>query len=443
MLNVLICDDEAIGRHLIRRAASKAFNCRIIEATDGLEALDALQTESIDVVVMDLEMPVLGGLQVLRAMRASHALDTIPVVIISAKNETSTVLEAVKLHVEDIIAKPIDLEALITRFVRLGRVIGERQTNTRRRTTGSLGPDATALLADGDAEYRHFFSGIVGSRCVLSDADSGSRALRACLKTPPDVLFIGTELGLMGAPELVERVRAIRSKAVRIVAIPLKSEGQAARDSGLFDDVLIRTYDSSKFEAEIARLLRPLAPFEILSEQLPDIRTRLLRAVEQAFGRMLKTDVEPMAAPAPSGQARAVAEIAITTPTFIVTLRIRFDIPTGRRLAAAFLESDASDLSDDDVASVGGELANVLAGRLHAMLEERRVESALGLPVLGTEPPSGADSEPANEEAFDQHFRAVNQDITFQLDLTVEATAATPVATVDEESGAAMLRADT
>ncbi len=440
MISVLICDDDAVSRHLVKRAVTKKFNAQVFEAADGLEALEILQKEPVNLVVLDLEMPLMSGLDVVRSMRRSPAFASIPVVIISGNKDSATVLEAVRLHVGDFVAKPVDPDVLTGRLTRIVTALNERAL-TPKRASGSVGLNATALLADGDAEFREYFKGIAGSRCVLSEADTGSRALRTCLKTPPDVLFVGNELGLMGAEELVAQMRAIRTKAIRIIAIPLKSEAQSVRDTGLYDDVLLRSYDPAKFEKEIARLLRPLAPFELLTEHVPNIRTRLLRAAEQVFGKMLSTDVEPTAAPTDSTGAVASAAVTITTSAFLATLRVRFDMDSGRHLAGAFLESDPSGLADDDILSVAGELANVLAGRLHAAFEEIKLESAIGLPALAIE--AGDQRAPVDEGALDQYFRAVDKPVTFELDLAVGAVAtAEDAPTIDEESGVAMLRTD-
>ena len=179
MIRVLICDDDATSRHLVKRAVSRTFNARLFEASDGLEALDTLQTESIDLVVTEVELPLMDGLDVVRAMRASPSSASIPVLIISAHRHADTVQEAARLHVSDYVIKPIDVDLLTNRLGKIVRTLNERSA-TPRRNLGGVGPNASGMIVDGDSEFRHYFKSVVGSRCVLSMAQCGSQALRAC-----------------------------------------------------------------------------------------------------------------------------------------------------------------------------------------------------------------------------------------------------------------------
>jgi two-component system chemotaxis response regulator CheY len=441
-MSVLVCDDDLVSRRIIKRTIARKSSATVFEASDGLEALELLQTHPFDLLIIDLEMPVMGGIEVIKTIRRSQSLASIRVVVISGHKENDVVIDAVKLKVSDFLVKPIDQDFLASRMARLISAIGERRV-TPRRTSG-LSANAVALIADGDPDFRQYFKDVVGTRCTLREAGSGAEALRMCLRENPDVLFVGTDLGLLRATEVVTHVRAAKGDQIRVIGIPAKSEAEAARRLGLYDEVLARSYDPARFGRDIARLLRPLVPFELLTQEVPNIRTRVLRAAEQVFGRMLSTDVEPAERPAEITGPRASATVTITRPTFVATLRVRFDLASGRVLAGAFLECDGSDLGDEDVVSVAGELVNVLGGRILAAFNEARLEASIGLPELSTET-AGTASTPERSDgpSLDQHFRAVDKPVTFQLDLAVAAAATDEQAPmIDQESGVTMLRAD-
>ncbi len=112
-------------------------------------------------------------------------------------------------------------------------------------------------------------------------------------------------------------------------------------------------------------------------------------------------------------------------------------------LAGAFLESDPAGLGDDDVTSVAGEVANVLAGRLHATFQEHKLEASMGLPTLSTDDPRAEEATREGTMGLDQYFRAVDKPVTFEVDLSVEPVASTGGVPVDQETGVGMLRADT
>jgi CheY-like chemotaxis protein len=83
MEKVLIVDDNRASRDLVR-AILKTVRCVIIEATHGQEALDLMQHERPDLVLLDLHMPGLDGLAVVREIREDTSLAGLPVVAVTA-----------------------------------------------------------------------------------------------------------------------------------------------------------------------------------------------------------------------------------------------------------------------------------------------------------------------------------------------------------------------
>ena len=83
MDKVLIVDDNRASRHLIR-AILKSVRCDIIEASHGQQALDLLRQERPDLVLLDIDMPGLDGLSVVKRIRQDPALNDLPVVAVTA-----------------------------------------------------------------------------------------------------------------------------------------------------------------------------------------------------------------------------------------------------------------------------------------------------------------------------------------------------------------------
>jgi|SRR5689334_19256974 two-component system, cell cycle response regulator DivK len=83
MEKVLIVDDNRASRELIR-AILKPVRCNITEATHGQQALDLMQQERPDLVLLDIDMPGLDGLAVLKKMRQDASLADLPVVAVTA-----------------------------------------------------------------------------------------------------------------------------------------------------------------------------------------------------------------------------------------------------------------------------------------------------------------------------------------------------------------------
>lgn len=120
---ILIADDEAEIRELLRLYLEKD-GYRVFESRDGLETLEILKTERIDLLLLDIMMPEMDGFAVLKKLRREN---NIPVLIMSAKDADSDKILGLDLGADDYLTKPMNpLEAVarvnsnIRRFYTLG-----------------------------------------------------------------------------------------------------------------------------------------------------------------------------------------------------------------------------------------------------------------------------------------------------------------------------------
>jgi CheY-like chemotaxis protein len=112
---ILICDDEPALRELIRASLNEEY--LFAEASDGLTALELAREVEPDVVVLDLMLPRLGGLEVLARLRADEHLREVPVLVITAWNETRE--DVIAAGAADFTSKPFDPDALKASIERL------------------------------------------------------------------------------------------------------------------------------------------------------------------------------------------------------------------------------------------------------------------------------------------------------------------------------------
>lgn len=421
----------------LKRIAHKAGH-ELVEAANGLDALDLLTREPVDAIMVDERLPLMGAVEMLSLLREAQEYRHLPVTVFSDSGAEQVIRRLVELGVNDIILTPL----APARFsVRIESVLESLKTarpgadEQRRRMSGRPAAQQTALIADGDAEYCALFEKAAGTRCQFVTAASGAKALEICRTTAPTIVFVGSNLGIIGRDRLAAQLRSQVSGAVRVVAIAQKTEIEAVRATGLFDDVMARTYVPATVARDLGRMLHVATPFGRLTGLVPSLRTTIVSAAEQTFGLMLKTDIEPVDEP-PSASDRFVgASMVVTNAPLEVTFRVLFTVDSGRQIAAAFLESDAASLGEDDVLSIAGELANVLGGRLLAAFRQRKPGWEATLPSL--EP----DAQPLEArviqdgEGTSLYFRGIDKDIAFQVDVTAQAgadadSAKTPVTMV-------------
>ena len=133
---VLIVDDDAASRRLLE-VRLRALGCEVATATDGQKALAVIQREAPSLMLLDLEMPKMGGMELLRALR-SDGLE-LPVIVITAHGSIERAVEAIKEGAYDFVPKPIDpkhLEIVVRKALEreslkrgveiLGEEVGER-----------------------------------------------------------------------------------------------------------------------------------------------------------------------------------------------------------------------------------------------------------------------------------------------------------------------------
>jgi two-component system sensor histidine kinase/response regulator len=109
---VLIVDDELFNIDYLQQELEEG-NYDLVTAYNGTEAVEKIKQERPDLVLLDLMMPVMDGFAVLRQVKADPDLRDIPVIIISAANNSRSVVKGIKLGAEDYITKPIDERLLL------------------------------------------------------------------------------------------------------------------------------------------------------------------------------------------------------------------------------------------------------------------------------------------------------------------------------------------
>ena len=105
---ILVVEDEAFNRGLLLRHLDREGYENVSEAENGRLALEVLRDGNFDLVLLDIQMPEMDGLEVLRAMRAEAALAAIPVIMISAVEELDSIVRCIELGAEDYLPKPFN-----------------------------------------------------------------------------------------------------------------------------------------------------------------------------------------------------------------------------------------------------------------------------------------------------------------------------------------------
>ncbi|HET6491107.1 MAG TPA: response regulator [Syntrophales bacterium] len=111
-LKILIVDDFATMRKVIRNLLKQGGFENIVEAEDGVAALKVLQSQKVDFIISDWNMPNMSGLELLKAVRGADDLKELPFLMVTAEALKDNVVAAVKAGVSNYIVKPFTAEVL-------------------------------------------------------------------------------------------------------------------------------------------------------------------------------------------------------------------------------------------------------------------------------------------------------------------------------------------
>jgi diguanylate cyclase (GGDEF)-like protein len=111
---ILIVDDISENRTILtRRFERRGFE--IVEAEGGLAAIELIDKQSFDLVLLDVMMPGIDGIETLRRIRSRKSASMLPVIMVTAKSESDNIVDALELGANDYVTKPVDFAVALAR----------------------------------------------------------------------------------------------------------------------------------------------------------------------------------------------------------------------------------------------------------------------------------------------------------------------------------------
>ena len=109
-MKILVVDDMSTMRRIVKNIMKQLGFANVDEAENGQEALTKLRAESYGFIISDWNMPVMTGIELLRAIRADDKLKAIPVLMVTAEAQKENLIEAIQAGVSKYIVKPFTAE---------------------------------------------------------------------------------------------------------------------------------------------------------------------------------------------------------------------------------------------------------------------------------------------------------------------------------------------
>jgi two-component system chemotaxis response regulator CheY len=118
-MQILIVDDSLSMRRILKKFLGNNGFHNIVESQDGLQALDRIQKKSVDLIISDLNMPGMNGLEFLKIVKKDSRTQGIPFIMLTVEAIQKTMNKAIALGVDSYIVKPVTEDIFIKEMLRV------------------------------------------------------------------------------------------------------------------------------------------------------------------------------------------------------------------------------------------------------------------------------------------------------------------------------------
>jgi two-component system cell cycle response regulator len=274
---ILSVDDSRMVHTLVNKAFAP-YEAQVVLASNGAEALEVASRETPDVILLDVTMPVMDGVECLSRLKADPLLKDIPVIMLTAEAGKENVLRIAKMGVRDYIVKPFTEAGVIERVTRIVD-LKPRAGGAPAPAAAPSAPAASApvpkknpkvtdainiLVVDEHPAILETIQSSVAPRgwkaagCDTLEAATKKIAEAAASKTTPDVVLVSLAYPNKAAIKFLQATRTRpEMKNVPMVAMAIRTatfEQTEARDAG-FDAVLTKPLEAGEIADRLAKAM--------------------------------------------------------------------------------------------------------------------------------------------------------------------------------------------
>jgi len=235
-MSILIVEDELEIAELVRfHVEREGFEARVVQS--GRVALTAVEHEHPDLILLDLMLPDLDGLEVCRRLKRQPETRNIPILIVSAKGDEADIVAGIELGADDYVTKPFSPKVLMARVKNiLRRVAGEDQPSSENSKRIGLADGAMVIDTDrhtvllnnkpvdltvtefGILQYLSSRPGFVRTRDQIISAVHGDSAVLSSRTVDVHVTALRRKLGEFGG--MIQTVRGVGYRLSDLAPVP-------------------------------------------------------------------------------------------------------------------------------------------------------------------------------------------------------------------------------
>ena len=195
---IMVVDDSKIIRSVVKKILEELPIGEIVEAENGLDAINTLNAAPADLIISDIDMPQMNGIEFLEILRKTDSLKHIPVFMLSANGSASNVLATARLQVLDFLVKPVNKEILLEK---VNKALFEKNE--------TLDPDISVLVVDDILSARKVLVKFLTDLGVktIHEADSGEKAIELLKDPKINLLITDLEMPKMSGYDMLTNLK--------------------------------------------------------------------------------------------------------------------------------------------------------------------------------------------------------------------------------------------
>ena len=254
-IKILTVDDSNTVRIIVRKAF-KSFACEILEAQNGVEGLAMAAKTTPDIILLDITMPIMDGVEMLTKLKSDSQLKSIPVIMLTAEAGRENVMKIAKIGVRDYIVKPFKDELLIDK---VARIVELRPANSDDSSQKKIDDPIDILVVDDKpAIIDQITNGLEHTGWTVTGVVSTEEAIDFCQQKIPDCFIVSLSLPNDAAIQLFRIVRSnAKTKYMPIFGLSVKTEIEEqhkAQNAG-FATIVTKPIDFAELEGKIAKAI--------------------------------------------------------------------------------------------------------------------------------------------------------------------------------------------
>lgn len=252
-VKILTVDYSKTVRIIVKKAF-KTFDCDVVEAQNGVEGLAMAAKESPDIILLDITMPVMDGVEMITKLKSDPSLKSIPVIMLTAEAGRENVMKIAKIGVRDYIVKPFKEEVLIDK---VSRVIDLRPAGAEEPAQKKIDdPIDILVLEDKPAIIKQIENGFADTPWNIYGVASTGEAIDFCQRKVPDCIIISLSVPDDAAITLFRIIRSnAKTKYIPLFGLSVKTEleeQQRAQQAG-FSTIITKPIDFAELENKIGK----------------------------------------------------------------------------------------------------------------------------------------------------------------------------------------------